>query len=56
MKSVGGEMVDMRDSKSCATKRGGSSPLRGILLSVVGQVIIPSRKRKGNRIVSKLFL
>ncbi len=56
MKSLGGEMVDTRDSKSCATKRGGSSPLRGILLSVVGQVIIPSRKRNGNRIVSKLFL
>jgi hypothetical protein len=56
MKSLGGEMVDTRDSKSCATKRGGSSPLRGTLLSVVGQVIIPSRKWNGNRIVSKLFI
>jgi len=31
------------------------SPLRGILLSVVGQVIIPCRKWNVNRIVSKLF-
>ncbi len=56
MKNLGGEMVDMRDSKSCATKHGGSNPLRAILQYVVGQVIIPSRKWNGNRIVSKRFL
>ena len=28
--SLGGEMVDTRDSKSRAAKRGGSSPLQGI--------------------------
>ena len=27
--SLGGEMVDTRDSKSRAAKRGGSSPLQG---------------------------
>jgi len=32
------------------------SPLRGTLLSVVGQIIIPSRKWNGNRIVSISFL
>lgn len=30
--SLGGEMVDTQDSKSCAEKRGGSIPLQGILL------------------------
>ena len=29
---LGGEMVDTRDSKSRAKKRGGSSPLQGIIL------------------------
>ncbi|GJX85286.1 NADH-plastoquinone oxidoreductase subunit 2 [Tanacetum coccineum] len=28
---LGGEMVDTRDSKSCAQERGGSSPLQGII-------------------------
>ncbi len=56
MKSLGDEMVDTQDSKSCATKRGGLSPLRAILLSMVGQVIIPSKIWNRNRIVSKLFL
>ncbi len=53
MKSLGGEMVNTRDSKSYATKRGGSSPLQSTLLFVVGQVIIQSRKWNENRIVSK---
>lgn len=31
---LGGEMVDTRDSKSRAKKRGGSSPLQGIILNI----------------------
>lgn len=32
---LGGEMVDTRDSKSRAKKRGGSSPLQGIILRML---------------------
>ena len=32
---LGGEMVDTRDSKSCAKERGGSSPLQGIILRML---------------------
>jgi hypothetical protein len=31
MKSLGGEMVDTRDSKSRAEGHGGSNPLQGII-------------------------
>lgn len=34
---LGGEMVDTRDSKSRAKKRGGSSPLQGIILSSLNE-------------------
>lgn len=37
MKSLGGEMVDTRDSKSRAKERGGSSPLQGIILSSLNE-------------------
>jgi hypothetical protein len=43
MKGLGGEIIDMWDSKSCATKCGGLSPLWNIILCVVGWVIIQSR-------------
>ena len=32
---LGGEMLDMQDSKSRAKERGGSSPLQGIILRSV---------------------
>lgn len=32
---LGGEMVDTRDSKSRAKKRGGSNPLQGIILRML---------------------
>jgi hypothetical protein len=50
--SLGDEMVDTRDSKSCATKCGVLNPFQNTLLYVVGKIIIPSRKWNGNRIVS----
>ncbi len=53
--SLGGEMVVIHDSKSCATKCGVLSPFQSTLLSVVEQVIIPSRKWNGNIIVSTIF-
>jgi hypothetical protein len=48
-------MVVIHDSKSCATKCGVLSPFQSTLLSVVEQVIIPSRKWNGNIIVSTIF-
>jgi hypothetical protein len=43
--SLGGEMVDTQDSKFCAAKRGGSSPLQGI-----------GRCNRGKKICSSIFL
>ncbi len=56
LKSFGGKMVNTWDWKSWATKHGGSSLLRSTLLSVVGQVIIPSKKWNENKIVSKIYI
>ena len=35
LRYLGGEMVNMRDSKSCAKDRGGSSPLQDIILRML---------------------
>jgi hypothetical protein len=56
MKCLGGEMVDTWNSKSYVTKRGDLSAFWSILLSMVGQVIIPSRKWNGKRFFSKKTL
>ena len=52
---LGGEMVDTRDSKSRAKERGGSSPLQGIILSII-MILRMDNSSKSCSFATKYFL